>query len=1183
MKNVHYINAGAGAGKTYTLVTILKEILTDKNNPCAPSEIILTTYTKAAAKEFREKTFKRLLEAPAALDVAKILDTATIGTVHSVAQQYIQRYWSLLGYSGQFNVMSDTDKERYINKSLKNVAKPDDLSFFYDYTKEFDVKYYDAKKELSRPDYDFWKKYVLEIVSKMRAYNIDPSNLGNFAKESCCVVDRLFGIQFSQARFCIIIEKYIDYLKGKAAQTKKDGTPTKDAINNQKRLKIYDDFSKLFPPSDNEIAQLIESDCLKASISSGKNDDENEKAEKKVADKSKKAALDYLKNFLLWSKLDKSKIKNCIERIFRIARDWAKQFEEYKRTNNLLDFDDLEAKFLILLKKQEVQDDIRSSVKYLFVDEFQDSNPIQLEIFKKLSDLVQVKSYWVGDRKQAIYGFRGSDSSLTTNLLKSFPDPKTGVVSGTPAYGCTSQLIDTSYRSIQSLVELANEVFEKSFAAGASTEIIDNVPLKYKRVDGNITNPIQHWHCNSEDALADRVAEILNGNVSTIPGIPGVYDGDGPDVEDSNKDKDWREQIVPADIAVLSRTGAEVSKIEEALRKKGIPVSSPETSIMDKAEVKLVMALLKYVASIKRRYAKTELAKLLEDKEIGDILKEIAAHRYDYNPFFDEEVVDADAGKSKETVDDKEIAIADSDAVKGTSEVVAEKVTHKDPDSFFADLNDKLQGLRGLNISAIVKGVIAVMDVRNIVAKWGNAEIRQDNLDTLIEQAIAYEQSTAHSSDCATVAGFIQYMNDVEIQSELDQSAEGVKVATYHKSKGLQWKIVILNSLDDNELELKNFVKKNWFGLNLKGDYGKAELQLIPNCGDVSFAMAGIVEDLSKCSPSKDDNGYFNLLRGKVEGEIKRLLYVGVTRARDYLITISMPSGQYNTIKPLDWIKNVIESSAPVVAVPTALDLPAAQANKTPVDFWGVPTHPAYYEQLADLGNTFSCSATTHMKLDSAAISTETTPKCISPSSSQEKYNATAALVDGFSSDYIEHGTIKEGESAAFGTCIHNYMAAHRWGGKAKIKANETDNLALAMRTVQNHGMGAVLPKPKLLTLAADALFSYLEKTFGIGELLRETPFTYRRDNEQLVQGEIDLIWKTDKECILLDYKNFPAPEKWGKEIVLDDRSDNKFYVKKYFPQLGDYRAALTAAGENVTHVFIFYSVLGCLVEIKFE
>ena len=60
MKNVHYINAGAGAGKTTTLVKKLSEILQDPDNK--PAEIILTTFTKAAAKEFREKTFKQLLK-----------------------------------------------------------------------------------------------------------------------------------------------------------------------------------------------------------------------------------------------------------------------------------------------------------------------------------------------------------------------------------------------------------------------------------------------------------------------------------------------------------------------------------------------------------------------------------------------------------------------------------------------------------------------------------------------------------------------------------------------------------------------------------------------------------------------------------------------------------------------------------------------------------------------------------------------------------------------------------------------------------------------------------------------------------------------------------------------------------------------------------------------------------------
>ena len=1147
MKNVHYINAGAGAGKTYTLVTILKDILTDENNPCAPSEIILTTYTKAAAKEFREKTFARLLEAPAALDVAKILDTATIGTVHSVAQQYIQRYWSLLGYSGQFNVMSDVDKDRYINKSIKKSATADDISFFYKYVKDFKITKYDSVKALPLTHYDFWKDYVLAIVSKMRAYKIPRNDLDKFKTQSCDVVDRLFVYDFNPTVFQSLAKDYLDFLNDNISKGKGS---TKKASEDKKVL--YDNFIVQTAFPDEILKAFSTSKFYTYATSIDTNP---------IAKNSGEESRKYIQKCQVLNSANGARIKNCIKRIFTIAKDWSQKYEEYKRENNLLDFDDLEAKFLELLDIPAVQDDIHSSVKYLFVDEFQDSNPIQLEIFKKLSDLVQVKSYWVGDRKQAIYGFRGSDSTLTTNLLKLFPTPVPGQTSGfvPNADGCTSQLIDTSYRSIRSLVELANEVFEKSFAAGVPTEHINNVPLCVSREDWNITHPIQHWHCYSEDALADRVAEILNGNVTTIP---GVYDEGGLDKTD--KDKNWRTKIVPADIAILSRTRAEVSKIEEALRKKGIPVSSPETSIMDKAEVKLVMALLKYVASFKRRYAKAELAKLLEDKEIGDILADIANNRYDFNPFFDEE------NKDDETFESK-----------GSSKTGAtkSKVKPKDPDAFFADLNDKLQGLRGLNISALVKGVIAVMDVRNIVAQWGNAEIRQDNLDTLIEQALSYEQATAHSADIASVAGFIQYMNDVEIKSELDQSAKGVKVATYHKSKGLQWKIVILNSLDNDELELKDFVKKNWFGLNLRGTYGQAELQLIPTCGDVSDAMAEAVEDLSKCASGMDDNGYFNMIYGKVEGEIKRLLYVGVTRARDYFVTISMPSGQAKTTQPLSWIKNILTSSKPAVVVPAALDSPADPADKTDVDLWSVPSHPAYYEKLTDTGHSYSAKAITAVKLPPAAIDETTEAKTISPSSSKAQYDATPSLVEEFTSPYIDHKGIPD--SAAFGTCIHNYMAAHRWKGTNKIKDNESANIDLAKQTVENHNMQKVLPNPGLLTQAAAALFTYLESQFGPAkELLRECPFTYCRDNGQLVQGEIDLVWKTDKDCILVDHKNFPAPAGVGKNMVLDKTNDH--YVGKYFPQLGDYRAALNAAGMKVTHVFVFYAVLGRLVEVKF-
>ena len=84
MKNIKYINAGAGSGKTTELTRILSEKLSERDehgNPkVTPSQVILTTFTELAASEFREKSRERLFKDNHA-DVAAELDSATIGTV----------------------------------------------------------------------------------------------------------------------------------------------------------------------------------------------------------------------------------------------------------------------------------------------------------------------------------------------------------------------------------------------------------------------------------------------------------------------------------------------------------------------------------------------------------------------------------------------------------------------------------------------------------------------------------------------------------------------------------------------------------------------------------------------------------------------------------------------------------------------------------------------------------------------------------------------------------------------------------------------------------------------------------------------------------------------------------------------------------------------------------------------
>lgn len=97
MKNVTYISAGAGSGKTYTLTTKLAELVAkDKNDPehVEPEQVILTTFTVKAANEFKEKAKAELYKI-GKYDEASRLDHALMGTIDSVATEILVHHRSL--------------------------------------------------------------------------------------------------------------------------------------------------------------------------------------------------------------------------------------------------------------------------------------------------------------------------------------------------------------------------------------------------------------------------------------------------------------------------------------------------------------------------------------------------------------------------------------------------------------------------------------------------------------------------------------------------------------------------------------------------------------------------------------------------------------------------------------------------------------------------------------------------------------------------------------------------------------------------------------------------------------------------------------------------------------------------------------------------------------------------------
>ena len=124
---------------------------------------------------------------------------------------------------------------------------------------------------------------------------------------------------------------------------------------------------------------------------------------------------------------------NYIKICFNAAIRSMEAYTLLKKERGLVDFIDQESLLLDALDHTGIQQRFREQFKVLFVDEFQDTSPLQLSLFIKISSLVE-KVIWVGDSKQAIYGFRNRDSPLLNTVTKAWSTPDTEVIRQT-SYG----------------------------------------------------------------------------------------------------------------------------------------------------------------------------------------------------------------------------------------------------------------------------------------------------------------------------------------------------------------------------------------------------------------------------------------------------------------------------------------------------------------------------------------------------------------------------------------------------------------------------------------------------------------------------------------------------------------------------------------------------------------------------
>ena len=166
----------------------------------------------------------------------------------------------------------------------------------------------------------------------------------------------------------------------------------------------------------------------------------------------KEASLSAKDMMLLFDKIKERRLNiNDIDKTFYGNGYLKKIFLKYcdlLEKNDLCDFPDLLLKFNDMLDKPDIIKKIRNTYKYTIVDEFQDTNDLQLEIVKKIIGKKQNLCV-VGDDSQSIYAFRGANVNLIINLEKEFKKLKT-------------INLEQNYRSTNTIIEASNNLIENN-------------------------------------------------------------------------------------------------------------------------------------------------------------------------------------------------------------------------------------------------------------------------------------------------------------------------------------------------------------------------------------------------------------------------------------------------------------------------------------------------------------------------------------------------------------------------------------------------------------------------------------------------------------------------------------------------------------------------------------------------
>ena len=693
-------------------------------------------------------------------------------------------------------------------------------------------------------------------------------------------------------------------------------------------------------------------------------------------------------------------IKGFIDLVFEIAADALHEYESYKQKRGLIDYTDMETYISRLLRVPAVRETLHNELDLLLVDEFQDTSPIQLDIFLQLSQIAK-HSIWVGDPKQSIYGFRGAEPALMQAIIDA-----TGGIQA-------ENILEKSWRSRPDIVEACNAIFVKAFDKMPAEQVVLQPNFTHE-ADTNFwknNHPdaldqhlaLQHWHFINQTDEKKHSKEWLNQCIAEQ--VKVLLDRKTLVFDKSRK------TVRPAragDIAILCRVNKDCVEMAEALHKAGIKAGISRTGLLQTAEIKLILAWLRRLVNPNDRLSAAEIKLISGDSDLERLLLQIA--------------------------------LAEPDAKWQALE-----------------LHPPSNDLHTRSATEALDLLIVELDIRRTAAKLGNAVQRLDNIEVLRRYAADYESACNRLHTAATIGGFLLWLghlsdNKKDYQGS-GESPDTVHVLTYHRSKGLEYPICICHNMDAP-------LKEQIWGLHLVAEstpdlnhiLGGRWLRFWVNPYADNFKNTYLAEQIQQSTA-------FEKASAQALEEEARLLYVGLTRARDYLV---FPS----TKKGMPWLNRVFASGN---ANATVLQ---PDSDETP--FYAADGRVIYtkLEQIyhpTDIGFTFSNEQNFPFFAPYAG------------KQHQEKYhiNPTQEAAPGgklFQVGHITHfvppSNWPDDQKAAIEKCIVSMCRATQLPSQAATQVQ----------------LSQISLPPAVVTQYARQITTWLEQQFGTGAVVRATP-----------------------------------------------------------------------------------------------